>query len=99
MIPGNTEIPADIQADADKLYPLSSDGDTNTDILQINCKGAYIKGRMYERTNDAIEFADWCTQKEYVKNGSPREWNLGGVFSKRYSDKELYQKWQESKNK
>jgi hypothetical protein len=52
-----------------------------------------------QSVNEAIEFADWCTQKEYVKNGSPREWNLGGVFSKRYSDKELYQKWQESKNK
>lgn len=39
----------------------------------------------------AVEFAEWCTQKGYIKNGSPREWNLGGMFSKRYSDELLYE--------
>jgi len=101
MIPGNTEIPADIQADAKQLFPMYEWSNRSLILPPTVEKSAfgqkeeyeaYIQGRMDQRTesaNDAIEFAIWTHHEDRY-----------------YQDKrdclttqQLYELWQKSKNK
>ena len=53
------EIDKDIVDISVVKYPMSSDYDTDTDTLQINCRGAYQQGRMQERYSECNVKNDW----------------------------------------